>query len=135
MTEFTLLSKFRDSNKHDETKAVDIVGVHSIRGPPSESWKAEDGSFWLNDLLPKDLKHARIFSFGFVHSDIISDPSKNFNYVVGILFNAIVDARSNVPSARPLILMCHGIGGLLVEGVSSCSLHKENPMTGELTSV
>lgn len=122
MTGLSLLSKSRDSKKHDEAKALDIIGIHSIsEAKPNETWKTEEGAFWPKDFLPKDFKHARIFSFGFEPFDIFSDPSGGLFCIAGELFRAIVHVRTDVPSTRPLIIICHGLGGLLVEGVSLSS--------------
>lgn len=120
MAGFTLLSKPRHLKKHNEAKAVDIIGIHNFSGSPNDTWKTEEGTFWLRDLLPRDFKHARIFSFGFEPLDVLSDPSKNFGYMAGDIFKSIVDVRNDIPSSRPLIILCNGLGALLVGEVSSC---------------
>jgi hypothetical protein len=43
----------------------DIVAIHGIGGDAYKTWTHENGTLWLRDLLPKSIKGARIFSFGY----------------------------------------------------------------------
>ena len=43
----------------------DIVAIHGIGGDPSNTWTHENGTLWLRDFLPKSIKGARVFSFGY----------------------------------------------------------------------
>ena len=47
------------------TNKVSIVAVHGMGGHWKESWTAETGVFWLQDLLPKVLPQARVYSFAY----------------------------------------------------------------------
>lgn len=47
-------------------KAFSVVAVHGMDGDWKGSWLHESsGTFWLKDLLPPDLPHARIFSYSY----------------------------------------------------------------------
>jgi hypothetical protein len=39
--------------------------VHGINGGPYSTWKHQNGTFWLRDLLTKELPGARVYSFGY----------------------------------------------------------------------
>ena len=43
----------------------DIVAIHGIGGDAYKTWTHENGTLWLRDFLPKSIKGARIFSFGY----------------------------------------------------------------------
>jgi hypothetical protein len=44
---------------------VSIVAIHGLDGHREDSWTAENGILWLRDLLPKELPHARIATYGY----------------------------------------------------------------------
>ena len=43
----------------------DIVAIHGIGGDAYKTWTHENGTLWLRDTLPKSIKGARVFSFGY----------------------------------------------------------------------
>jgi hypothetical protein len=48
------------------TQTLDsIVAVHGLNGDPYKTWTTKSGVFWLKDLLPIDIKNARILTFGY----------------------------------------------------------------------
>ena len=42
-----------------------IIAIHGLDGHPKWSWTAENGTFWLCDLLPNKIPHARILTYGY----------------------------------------------------------------------
>lgn len=42
-----------------------IVAVHGLGGHRENSWTADDGTNWLQSLLPRDLPDCRILSWGY----------------------------------------------------------------------
>ncbi|KAH6668212.1 hypothetical protein B0J14DRAFT_157364 [Halenospora varia] len=45
--------------------SLDIVAVHGITGNAYDTWTHGNGTFWLRDLIPKDLPDVRVFSYGY----------------------------------------------------------------------
>lgn len=45
--------------------ALDIIAVHGITGSAYDTWTHSNGTFWLKDLIPKDLPGARVFSYAY----------------------------------------------------------------------
>lgn len=45
--------------------SLDIVAVHGITGNAYDTWIHGNGTFWLQDLIPKDLPGVRVFSYGY----------------------------------------------------------------------
>jgi hypothetical protein len=54
-----------DGVQAEESFLLDIVALHGITGDAYDTWTHENGKFWLQDFLPKELPGARIFSFGY----------------------------------------------------------------------
>lgn len=46
-----------------KTQRISIVAVHGLDGHWRRSWTADNGVFWLQDLLPSKLPNARIYSY------------------------------------------------------------------------
>lgn len=62
----------------------DIVCVHGLGGHPYRTWAApESSTFWLQDLLPKDLPGSRILTFGYqaqatnLTTEVVSQHAEN----------------------------------------------------------
>ena len=98
-----------------------IVFVHGLTGNRQNTWTHNDGVFWPQDLLPKDLPTARIMTFGYdadvvgivktAGSNTLRDHGKSLANDL-----AMRRARSN-SIMRPLIFVAHSLGGLVVEQV------------------
>lgn len=64
-TGLTLLSPQNLNNESRDTFDVDVIAIHGLNGHPRETWTHADRVFWLEDLLPKALPGARIFTYGY----------------------------------------------------------------------
>lgn len=42
-----------------------IIAVHGLDGTWNKTWTAENGVFWLRDLIPQLIPDARVFSYGY----------------------------------------------------------------------
>ncbi|KAF4151656.1 hypothetical protein CNMCM6069_003279 [Aspergillus lentulus] len=101
------------SSKDDETKAIDIVAVHGLT--PWESYTGR--SFWLRDFIAKDIRGARVFTFDYDVKAVwlCEAPLEGIQGATRALLAQIAAIREEVPSKRPLVLICHGFGGFIVE--------------------
>ncbi|KAH6887730.1 hypothetical protein B0T10DRAFT_607608 [Thelonectria olida] len=111
---------------HDPPQSeIDIVAVHGLHpfGSGSNSfstWTARQGEErrnWLShaEFLPKELPTARIMIFSYnsnavfqASRAVITDHSRN-------LLERLRQKRSNNAPNRPLMFICHSLGGLLVK--------------------
>ncbi|KAF4207005.1 hypothetical protein CNMCM8927_004100 [Aspergillus lentulus] len=101
------------SSKDDETKAIDIVAVHGLN-----PWESHTGrSFWLRDFIAKDIRGARVFTFDYDVKAVwlCEAPLEGIQGATRALLAQIAAIREEVPSKRPLVLICHGFGGFIVE--------------------
>jgi hypothetical protein len=118
-TGLVCLTKALKPEKHVEAKAIDIVAVHGLSSEPGVNiWQAADGTVWLRDLIPKDIKAARVFTFDYDARSLFSGQQNSLESTAAILLSEVTAARQDVPPTRPLVIICHGLGGLLVESVS-----------------
>ena len=97
-----------------------IVAVHGLNETSSTAWTdPETNILWLRDLLPQDLHQARILSFGY-RADASSFFAGNGSEVVdGIAETLVQNLESHRAldggQERPIIFVCHGLGGVVVK--------------------
>ncbi|KAF5573000.1 ankyrin repeat [Fusarium pseudocircinatum] len=110
---FTFVAKGRD-----ETGVVDIVALHGLNGHYSKTWSApsiKGGQVnWLKDMLPDRLPNARIMSFGYDAKVQFSKSTAGISdFVEGLLCDLISCRKSHEEKIRPLIFICHSLGGIV----------------------
>lgn len=99
---------------HAETYEVDIVAIHGLNGTPFGTWTHENKTFWLKDLLAKDVRGARIFTYKYP-SHVLFSKSKatTEEYAKSLLVN-LKDNRNGVGQVqRPIIFIAHSLGGII----------------------
>ncbi|KAK4225755.1 protein SERAC1 [Podospora fimiseda] len=113
--ERTGLHLLRDCKNH----TVDIVAVHGLDGHWRHSWTAENGVFWLQDLLPDDLPTARIFSFGHDSRSRGTDKPLTFDIseigkdlVADLVFRR---QATETDEKTPIIFIGHSLGELVIK--------------------
>ncbi|KAI9732413.1 MAG: hypothetical protein M1834_001621 [Cirrosporium novae-zelandiae] len=103
---------------HDPPDAeCDIVAVHGLGSSVETTWKHPDsGKVWLRDLLHQDLPKARIMTFRH-NSKWKSDAQvKDIIDYGKQLLSAVEDERvKDDVKDRPIVLIGHSFGGLLIE--------------------
>lgn len=109
-----------------EPEIVDIVAIHGLNGDFERTWTSrnKDGTHvnWLRDLLPRDLENARIMSFAYKSSVQFSKSfSDVFVFADQLLENLNLQRQSPEEQRRPIIFICHSLGGIVFKQVSSSS--------------
>lgn len=109
------------SNRGD---AIDIVAIHGLNGHYQDTWTDEKtGCNWLSDpsCLPKDVPHARILSYSYNSMTYFSRSNTDVRDFASTLLAALrAKRRTNAERRRPLVFICHGLGGLVFKQV--CTL-------------
>lgn len=115
----SLLTKTPDAKKHDKAKTVDIVAIHGINGHALNTWKAEGGALWLRDFMCKDIRSARVFTFGYDAQLLFTESHASLQKFAASLLDELMVARGGVLPTRTLVFICHGMGGFIAKEVSS----------------
>jgi hypothetical protein len=127
------------SNGTDES-LFSIVAVHGLNENLIEAW-TDPGTeiLWLRDLLPEAIKIARILTFGYnAHAssfygtgsaDRVQQHAQTL--VADLQANRSLEGCSN----RPIIFICHGLGGILVKKALAYSSTRTSKNVEHLYSI
>jgi hypothetical protein len=102
------------------TQLRSIVAVHGLFEGQNETWTdPKTGVFWLRDLLPQHLPSARVLTYGYEVDIWASDGGNSSDKILTHALNlvALLNADRDIAKAleRPIIFICHCLGGLLVK--------------------
>lgn len=106
-------------SEQTQAKTVDVVAVHGLMGDPFETWKHENGKFWLRDFLAKDLPFARIMAYGYDSAVAFSKGWRNVEDTARSLLVQLSAERATSGfegrNGRPVVFICHSLGGVIVK--------------------
>ena len=101
-----------------------IIAVHGLNGDAFETWTTKNtGRFWLRDtdILPADLKRARIltFSYNASTSALLGKTSSDriLQHAHTLVAELVADRELEDAVERPIIFLCHSLGGIVVKRV------------------
>ncbi|OJD31717.1 ankyrin repeat protein [Diplodia corticola] len=106
-------------NREDSSYSIDVIALSGLNGHAFGSFKERNGSFmWIRDALPVDLPRARIFTYGYDTSILDSQSFQSISHL-GMKFREALRCIRNSPRnsslERPLVLVCHSLGGLVAK--------------------
>ncbi|KAF5489265.1 Protein SERAC1 [Colletotrichum siamense] len=112
----------------DGSAAVDIVFVHGLKGHRERTWTARDASeSWPKALLPTKIPYARVLTFGYDASVVEWKRAVSEGRIGNHSFNlltSLANFRDNdETNKRPVIFVCHSMGGLVCEDALVSSRH------------
>lgn len=114
--------------------AVDIIAIHGLNGRREKTWADETTSVnWLADssCLRKDVPRARIFTFGYNSASYFSRSDANIqDFASELLADVKASRASDAEKRRPLIFICHSLGGLVFKQVKA-----NQPQSGRSSSI
>jgi len=69
--------------------------MHGLNGDAYKSWKHHNGTLWLQDLLPKSLPGARIFSYGYPSRFFFNKSVAGIRDYAQRLLSSLINARDD----------------------------------------
>ncbi|KAH7051368.1 hypothetical protein B0J12DRAFT_84762 [Macrophomina phaseolina] len=97
----------------DDECDVDLVALSGLNGHAFGSFKAKGLNFmWIRDNLARDLQKCRLFIYGY-DTNLVQSASRQTILDLGTQFAESLKTLSM--SERPLILLGHSLGGLVLE--------------------
>jgi hypothetical protein len=95
---------------------LDIVAIHGINGHAHKTFLHKGGALWLRDFLPEQIPGARVFSFGYDAQVAFTTSKANLDDFARSLLTQLKMLRSRKEQqSRPLIFICHSMGGIVVK--------------------
>ncbi|KAK9638657.1 hypothetical protein HCH54_009500 [Aspergillus fumigatus] len=119
---------------------VSIVAVHGLNGDSITAWSApETGTLWLKDLIPKHIPHARVLSFGYESSSCRFDGPGFVDKIRSLATTLVADLEADRSlgdcRTRPIIFVCHGLGGVIVKKALAHSANSTSPLVAHLNEI
>ncbi|RDW65591.1 hypothetical protein BP5796_10283 [Coleophoma crateriformis] len=100
----------------DKDHKVDIIAVSGLGGHAFGSFKERGGNhMWVRDALPKDLKTARVFIYGYDAHLTKSESFQDLEDLSSTFRQSVQAIKRDRNSPKPLIYIAHSLGGLLVK--------------------
>ena len=110
-----------DANESPGEYPIDIVAVHGITGSAYSTWTCKDktnSALWLRDFLPQEFPGARIFTYGYPADVFFSKERGDIGTFARTLLDKLLREREeNDYRHRPIIFICHSMGGIVVKQV------------------
>ncbi|KAI9369350.1 hypothetical protein BJX61DRAFT_536483 [Aspergillus egyptiacus] len=121
---------------------VDIVFVHGLNGHPHRTWTASKSStFWPADLLPHvlDQNPVRILTYGY-NANVTSftdgvSKDRILNHSETLAAQLAANRTLKKCTERPIIFVCHSLGGLVVKRALIYSRSITNEKVEHLRSI
>lgn len=99
-----------------ENPIVDIVAIHGLDGHRMKTWTAENGTLWLQDLLPGELPNVRVLTYGYdANTRSRKGVSTETIYLHGVALLRDLSAVREDASRRPIIFVAHSLGGIILK--------------------
>ncbi|CAM1508100.1 Fc.00g049480.m01.CDS01 [Cosmosporella sp. VM-42] len=99
---------------------VDYVFLHGLNGHPRKTWSYEPsdsaGFFWPAQILV-DIPGCRVMTFGYnaAFERALVDNTTTINAIAQTFVNRLIDSRTGKDMNRPLVLIAHSLGGLVIK--------------------
>jgi hypothetical protein len=102
------------------TREYSIVAIHGLDEANLETWTdPKTDILWLRDLFPHEQLNARVLAYGYnaesLRSSRDSTAVQTLQHATTLIATLCADRELSNALKRPIILICHGFGGILVK--------------------
>ncbi|KAK3383209.1 Alpha/Beta hydrolase protein [Lasiosphaeria ovina] len=113
------LVKDHSSDGRSSQSPIDIVAIHGINGHCVKSWEdAKTGTYWLRDLLPGKLPHARIMTFQYDSKVWLNTSAYGVHEIADQLLSCLTRNRDQDDQKdRPIVFLAHSLGGIITKSM------------------
>ncbi|CAG8908840.1 unnamed protein product [Penicillium egyptiacum] len=117
-----------------------IVAVHGLGKNSIETWTHhETGTLWLRDLLPQSIHNARVLTFDYDANPSLYTGKDFMDRVQSQATTLVADLEGERSlenaSRRPVIFVCHGLGGIIVKSALVHSASRTSHFTSHLNAI
>ena len=108
--------RHREPHNHDKQPESPATLATEVNEDASSGSKS---IFWPEELLPRDIPNAKIFTYGY-NADVIGGLLKgpDMNNVSQHATNLMVDLTFELKNKKPIIFVAHSLGGIVVKDVT-----------------
>ncbi|KAH8660524.1 hypothetical protein BX600DRAFT_438738 [Xylariales sp. PMI_506] len=93
---------------------VDIVAIHGLNGHFETTWMNESGVNWLRAMIPPEIPNSRVMSFSYKSMfQFGNSASDSIDFGTQLLECLRAERRSIQEQNRPIIFICHALGGFV----------------------
>ncbi|KAM0817195.1 putative cytochrome P450 [Seiridium cardinale] len=127
----------------DREADVDIVAVHGLNGDATRTWTARKRNVsWLShpDFLPGYIENARVLVWGYNSSFSTLtgvEPSMNriHHHAQTLVAQLFADRRLEGRVDKPIIFICHSLGGLVVKRALAYSKSRSSDKIAHIQTI
>ncbi|KAI1827201.1 hypothetical protein F4861DRAFT_494406 [Xylaria intraflava] len=117
---------------HDHgDSTVDIVFIHGLTGHREKTWTAKGAAApWPQTLLASELPTSRILTFGYDASVANWKGAASESRIEDHAWNllaSLAECRDDNASERPIIFVCHSLGGLVCKNALIIARQRSEP--------
>ncbi|KAJ5933624.1 Cytochrome P450 [Penicillium verhagenii] len=122
-------------------KQVSVVAVHGLQGDAYRTWTHDKSQIcWLRDILPDHIKNARVLTWGYIanmHSlnGKMTSSDRILHHAETLIEELQIDRESGNAQQRPIIFVCHSLGGIIVKRALTLSEGCTSPKNARLHSI
>ncbi|KAJ3524973.1 hypothetical protein NM208_g11840 [Fusarium decemcellulare] len=121
--------KLLHSSKCDD---IDIVFIHGLMGDCERTWIAKTATEpWPKALLPLELPTARILTYGYEATAMdrheVTSQNRVWDHAFNLLTSLALHREGDDTNERPIIFVCHSLGGLVCQDALITALQRPEP--------